>query len=283
MTAAKGAPRPPAVVVQSYHPNPPEWIARCLASAREWASTAGFAYRFVDDALFDRLPNRMREKTASRISTASDLARLYLIEDLHAEGWETAIWLDADVLVFDPKGLAAAVDVDDEYLLGREAWVSADGKGRAKARKGVHNALLAARAGNAFLPFYREAVERILDRHEGPMVPQLVGPKLLTALDNMIGLPATWAVNMASPRVVAELAAAENGPALTALLTWSGSAPAAFNLCHSYLGRNDDGVEVTEALLNRAIESCLSRKTALFPASKPVAPRVRHEDDAPSP
>lgn len=268
------------LVVQSFRHDPPEWIARCLKSVQAWAAQAGFGYRFVGDALFERLPAWAREKTAERLSTASDLARVYLLSEFLEEGWERVVWLDADVLVFDPARLTAALDLSAGYLLGREAWVATDAKGRPRARKGVHNALLAVRRGNAFLPFYREAAERILFRHEGAMVPQLVGPKFLTALDNMMGLPASWRVNMASPRVVADLARG-GGPAVEALLARSDEPPAAFNLCHSYLGRGCDDVSATEFLLGKAIDVCLARGSALAADRPAGTPRVRHEDDAP--
>lgn len=247
------------LVVQSFRPDPPEWVARCLDSARAWAADAGFAYRFVGDELFDLLPGWVRDKTAARPMVASDLARLLLIEAALAEGWDAVVWLDADVLVSDPARLTAALDLPAGYLLGREAWVQPDYAKRARpaalrARKSVHNALLAAAPGNAFLPFYREAATRILARHDGPMVPQLIGPKLLTALDNMIGLPATWAVNMASPLVLRDLAEG-GGPALDLLYARSEAPPAALNLCQSLAGAasESDGVTLSERTMLRAI------------------------------
>lgn len=248
-----GRPSGQTLVVQSMRPDPPAWVARCLESVRAWASGAGFAYQRLGDELFDALPAWVREKTVDRPTTASDLARLRLLEARLAEGWAAVVWLDADVLVADQAGLSAALDLSAGYLLGREAWVQADARGRPKVRRGVHNAILAAAPGNPFLPFYREAATRILARHDGPMVPQLVGPKLLTALDNMIGLPATGAVNMASPLVLRDLAAG-GGPALDLLRRTSGDPPAALNLCQSYAGRESDGVRVSEGLLNAVIE-----------------------------
>lgn len=248
----------PTLVVQSTRPDPPAWLARCLESVRDWARECGFAHECLGDELFDPLPAWVRAKTADRPTTASDLARLLLLEDRLAAGWAAVVWLDADVLVVDPAGLGAALDLSAGYLLGRETWVQADDRGRPRARRGVHNAILAAAPGNPFLPFYREAATRILARHDGPMVPQLVGPKLLTALDNMIGLPATWAVNMASPLVLRDLAAG-GGPALDLLHRSSGAPPAALNLCQSYVGRESDGVAVSEDLLEAVVERLLSQ------------------------
>jgi len=244
------------LVVQSFRADPPAWIARCMDSVRAWAEAAGFGHRALGDELFERAPDWVRRKTAARPSTASDLARAQVLQDALDEGWGRAVWLDADVLVIQPGALTAALRLEDRYLLGREAWVQADRRGRLQTHTGVHNAILAVEPGNPFLAFYQHAAERILARHEGAMVPQLIGPKFLTALDNMMGLPATWAVNMASPRVVADLAAG-GGPARDRLLARSGRVPAALNLCHSHAGVETDGVTVTEAMLDDAVATCL--------------------------
>lgn len=241
------------VIVQSFRPDPPAWIGRCLESVRAWADEAGFAYRFLGDELFDRLPAWARAATAGRVQVASDLARLEVLCELLEAGWRTAIWLDADVLVFDPAGLSAALDLSEGYLLGREAWVQRDPRDRLRATRGVHNAIVAVSGGNPFLAFYRHAAARILARHDGAMVPQLIGPKFLKSLDNMLGLPATWAVNMASPPVLAELAG-RPGEAVALLRANSGQAPSALNLCLSYAGRESGGVDVDDAAINRAID-----------------------------
>ena len=242
-----------SVVVQSFHADPPAWVTRCLDSVRAWTAAAGHAYRFVDDGLFNRVPEWARAKTAHRPMVASDLARLYLLGEILGEG-ETAIWLDADVFVADPDALTAHLDLSAGYLLGREHWVQPAVKNRPRVRRSVHNALCAFRPDNPFRAFYADAAERILARHDGKaMVPQLLGPKFLTALDNMMGLPATPAVNMASPLVLADLAAG-GGPALADLHAASPIAPAALNLCQSYTGANADAVAVTPELMDAAID-----------------------------
>jgi len=244
------------LILQSFHADPPAWIDRCMESVRAWADAAGFSHRVMGDELFDALPGWVRRKTAERAATASDLARAHAMAEALEAGWQRVVWLDADVLIVQPGALTAALRLQDGYLLGREAWVQPDRRGRLQTHMGVHNAVFAADAGNPFLAFYRHAAERILARHEGSMVPQLIGPKFLTSLDNTMGLPATWAVNMASPRVVADLAAG-GGPARDRLLARSGRVPAALNLCHSHAGAEADGVAVTESMLDDAIATCL--------------------------
>jgi hypothetical protein len=93
-------------------------------------------------------------------------------------------------------------------------------------------------------------------------VPQLIGPKLLTALDNMIQLDATWAVGMASPLVVRDLAAG-GGPALACLRAFAPAPPAALNLCASLAGGAADGVALSDPEMTRAVGT-LSRMGDFF-------------------
>ena len=226
------------IVIQSHAPDPPAWLRACLDSVAAWAMDAGFAHRVDGDAFLARVPDDLRARAHGRTQVVADLARLDWIAELLDAGWDRVIWLDADVLVFAPERLTAALALPaGGYLFGREVWVQPDAKGRPHARRNLHNALLAFAPDNPVLDFYRHAARRVLGRHDGPPVPQLIGPKLLTALDNMIQLDATWAVGMASPLVVRDLAAG-GGPALTCLKQTAPTPPAALNLCASLASRD---------------------------------------------
>ena len=204
---------PDTIVIQSHAPDPPAWLQACLGSVADWAAGAGFAHRVAGDDLLDRVPADLRAKSHGRTQVVADLARLDWIAELLAAGWARVIWLDADVLLFAPDRLTAALALPASgYLFGREVWVQPDTKGRPRARRNLHNAVLAFAPGNPVLDFYRHAAARVLGRHDGPPVPQLIGPKLLTSLDNTIGLDATWAVGMASPLVSATSPRAADRP-----------------------------------------------------------------------
>ena len=46
------------LVIQSHRmPLPAPWMQRCLDSVRTWAEARGFDYRFLDDELFDLVPD----------------------------------------------------------------------------------------------------------------------------------------------------------------------------------------------------------------------------------
>lgn len=222
------------LVLQSHRlPLPGRWLEPCLDSVRAWAQASGFDYRFEDDALFDGLDAPLRERTAGQPVIAADLARLAVLEGALHEGYRRAVWLDADTLVVDPDRLILS---DDDYALGREVWIQREDR-RLRAYVKVHNAFLQFGAGNPFLGFYRHAAERIVLAHTGDMVPQLVGPKLLTALDNLIGCPVVEEAAMLSPAVIDDVLAG-GGAALTLFQARSSRPPAAVNVCGSLVGRD---------------------------------------------
>jgi hypothetical protein len=242
------------LVIQSHRqPLPGRWLEVCLQSVRAWAASRGYAYRFEDDALFRHLDPDLRRRTAAQLPIAADLARLAALEQALAEGWGAVVWIDADTLVLDPHRLdlpAAA------YALGREVWVQRDRSGLRVFVK-VHNAFLLFRRGNPFLAFYRHAAETLVRRHQGPMAPQFIGPKLLTALHNLVGCPVAERAGMLSPAVAHDVLSG-GGAALDLFRRHSVETPAAVNLCGSLVGR-----EIDEAVLLDVMGLLMERQAVL--------------------
>ena len=237
------------LVVQSHRrPLPAPWLQRCLDTVQAWAMSRGFAYRFLDDELFDVLDEDLLARCAQRRVVATDLARLVWLQRALDQGYDPVIWCDADVLVFGPDRLVLP---DEPFAVGREIWVD-EVRGRPKARRHVHNAVLLFRRGNPFLSFYRYAAERMVRAHDGPMVPQFVGPKLLTALHNLVRVPVIETANLMSPPVLRDVAVG-GGPFLEAWLARCDEIPAAANLC----GSRVDGEELTNRLVERAVDRLL--------------------------
>jgi len=235
----------------------PPWIERCLASVRDWSALRAFDYRFVDDALLGLVPDWYREKADGVLPIVTDLARLRLIQALLAGGYERAIWLDADVLIFDPNDFE--IGVTAQYAFGREIWVQSAGGNRLRTYRNVHNALTVFVAGNDFLDFYAHACEAIVGRHRsGGMAPQIVGTKLLTALHNLIGFALVDDVAMFSPLVVRDVTAG-GGAALERLCEETPGRIRAANLCASLVGRTVDGVAVAADLLDQSCDRLLER------------------------
>jgi hypothetical protein len=242
------------VVYQSYKPDGgPAWIRRCLDTVRGWALSRGFDYEFIGDEIFDRVPGWYRDRAANRIPVITDLGRLLLARDFLTQGYERTIWLDADVLVFDPDGLDIAVT--EEYAFGAELWVQKGTTGKWQIHRNVHNAISVFTAGNSFLDFYIHACRSVVGRLEGGTPPQIVGPKLLTTLHNIIGFPLIAEVGMLSPPVLRDIAAG-SGPAFDLLKEHTPGSLAAANLCSSLVGTARDGVAVTDELVDRVC-TCL--------------------------
>ncbi len=239
------------LVIQSHRtPLPAAWLQPCLDSVRDWAKDNNFEYRFLDDEIFSPLPESILQKTADRLQAASDLARLIALQGALDEGCETVIWCDADFLVFAPHALSLPAN---SYGLGREVWVQ-PGSGKLRVHVKVHNAFMFFRRGNPFLDFYRHAAQRMLEAHEGPMVPQFVGPKFLSAIHNMLTCPVVEEAAMFSPATTRALLAG-GGPALDLLLAKSIRPPAGANLCSSL---TDNG-ELSEGELEQAVDRLLAR------------------------
>ena len=56
------------IVYQSYRTTDvPAWVQTCLHSARDWAASRGFEYRFFDDRFFDYCPPWYREKVGKQV------------------------------------------------------------------------------------------------------------------------------------------------------------------------------------------------------------------------
>jgi len=249
------------VVYQSYRTqNVPAWINTCLTSVQDWANGHQFDYRFYDDEIFERVPPWFLEKAGKHLQIATDLGRLLLARELLDEGYDRAVWLDADILVFDPAGFS--IPITEEFAFGREIWVQPKTNGGIKVYRNVHNAVSVYCQNNSFLDFYIHSSLRILGRAEGRLVPQIIGTKFLTAQHNMISFPLLDEVGMASPRVVRDLATG-SGPALDLLQKHLHASMRAINLCSSFAGDEIDGVALTEPLLEQACKTLLALEGGL--------------------
>ena len=211
------------------------WLRRCRDSVRAWAEGAGFAYRHEGDALFERLSPELRSACRGDAVIASDLGRLAWMRERLDAGVEAVVWLDADTLVLSPSRLELPAEA---WSLGREVWVQRQARGL-RAWRPVHNAWLSFRAGNPFLAYYAAAAERTLLRHDGRhRVPQLIGPKLLTAIHNAAPGPVNERAGVLSPAVIADLVRGD-GPALRLFRRRSSEPPACVNLCASSVRRGE--------------------------------------------
>ncbi len=221
---------PSTLVIQSHRkPLPFNWMTACLRSVKDWADDNAYDYRFIDDSLFDCLDADLRQKLGAQKVIASDLARLIHLQRSLEEGYDCVLWCDADFLVFDPQNFIVP---ESEYALGREVWVQGGGSGKLRAYRKVHNAFLMFRRGNSFLDFYVDSAQRLLQLNQGGIPAQFIGPKLLTAIHNIVVCPVLETAGMLSPLVMRDLLAGQ-GKALSLFLEKSSHPLAAANLSAS--------------------------------------------------
>ncbi|RZL52160.1 MAG: hypothetical protein EOP70_17305 [Variovorax sp.] len=248
------------LVVQSWFGAKLSWIECCLASVEGWAGAAGACYLRLDDALFDPLPGWAHDAARGARLALTDYARLLWLRRLLGAA-ERVIWLDADVLVFDPAGL---VFPDAPFALARERWIWREA-GTVRAEERVSNAaMLFSRAGG-LLDWYVAACETILRDAPRPLNRTALGPQLLTALQAQRPVPLIDSIATLSPAVMADLLAG-GGEALADHQAHWPARVAAAHLCRSLGGTTDAPHLVDESVQRAVVERLLTGGPALLGA-----------------
>lgn len=176
------------IVLQSFRTRDvPAWISRCLQSVEQWARARGFDYACLDDAFFELAPDWARRTCAHNIYAVTDVCRLRWMEQKLEEGYQRAVWADADLLLFAPE----RIDLDglDGYGFSRILLRRRDPAGGWTARDSANNALMFFDRGNPVLPFYLYAcLERLRRSEIGGVARCALGPDLIRALEPVLPL-----------------------------------------------------------------------------------------------
>jgi hypothetical protein len=215
------------LVYQSHPPRAPAWIRRCTASARQWADRNGYAYRLLGDELFAGVPIEITMKALSRLPM-TDMGRLLWAERLLSE-YERVVWIDADVLVFDPERFV--VDSDASFMVCREVLMKT-GVGKPRAVVGRNPSVLVVRRGTPFLRRWLDEMRRHAAKAEG-LGDADFGREMLRRLAKGERLAAIENVGHFNASVLKEIHGAR-GPVLGAMMKASGVPFAAANLCGHY-------------------------------------------------
>ena len=230
------------IVFQSYrtHDVAP-WITACMDTVRAWAARRGYRYEFIDDRLFDRLPPWYSAAVGQRLLPRTNLARLYAAREFLAHGHERAIWVDADILVFDAARWLPEPGPDG-FAFTREVWFETRW-GAPLARPGINNAVFVVSRGDPFLDFCIWAHERIA-RTNTEIHDYATTTRLLTDLDRGAPLPVITNVGLIS--AVVNRALRERRTAdLRAYMRSHGYPVQAANLSGSIVGRDVNGIVLT--------------------------------------
>lgn len=254
------------LIYQSYRTHHvPHWIERCLASVKSWAEKRGFTYCFIDDELFKYAPSWYREKVEGNVQLVSDLSRLILARKFLQQGYQQVIWIDADMLIFDPENFS--IQTDEGVYFCRETWVDADPEGNIIHQKKVNNSISVFHRQNTFLEFYIDACQKMVKQSKGRPPHVLVGTSFLTHLHKMYPLSLLGNVGIISPALVHDLFTQQTH-FIEKYLEWQGSSIHAANLCGSMKDKCFKGTELNEKSMEAVVEKLLQNRDLLSIAEK---------------
>ncbi|MDA9711045.1 hypothetical protein N9U42_01615 [Luminiphilus sp.] len=220
----------PITILQSAADARPDWVSRCMASVADWCQQQGYAYQMIGDELFDWVTTDLRAKLHDRRPILADLARLRWIEAELSAGDGLVVWIDADTLVLDK---AWRVPASAHTVFGEECWVQPTAEGSWRAYQSPHNAFMGFSAASPVLGFLAYLSESIIERADAAQIaPQMVGPKLLKALNNLAQFTLVPEAGAVSPDLLAEWVG-DNGPATACYEQAARPSLALANLCSS--------------------------------------------------
>lgn len=215
----------------------PGWITECLESVKVWATRLGYGYEVIGDELFDGIPADVRELLAGRSMNLADIGRATTARDrLKSGACERYVWVDSDVLVFDPGRFR--VPLTETVAFCRECWVMEEAERGVGRREAVNNAICLYGRGEPFLDFYIETCLRTVRRARHKLDRLALGVELPTALHRVYHFNLIYDAPNLSPWVIRDLLQGD-GPCLERLRgehrRWKTPALAA-NLCSSLSG-----------------------------------------------
>ena len=236
------------LIIQSFRSvEVPPWIERCLRSVEQWAVAAGHEYLLVGDEAFSLCGEEYLARAKGNLRTITNLCRLELVRKAHADGYDYAAWIDADVFVFAPE--AFRLPVVERYAFARETWFHPMNHSRWRAVSAVNNSVFVCRAGEPDLDFLISATRHVACNREIKDNYQ-VGGDLLKGLRKSLNYEVLDHVGMFSNHIVRALAHGLTD-VVAAQARLHGSPIYAANLCASGNYRP----EVTEAEVFTAMDA----------------------------
>ena len=215
-------------ILQSAADARPDWVSRCMRSVADWSQRQGYGYHFIGDELFDWVTPELRTKLQQRTPILADLARLRWIEsELKMRGGLT-VWIDADTVIVDPTW---RIPDSTHTFFGEECWVQPTAEGAWRAYQSPHNAFMGFTTESPVLGFLAYLSESIIERADvAHIAPQMVGPKLLKALNNLAQFTLVPEAGAVSPELLAEWMG-DAGPAIACYEQAARPSLALANLC----------------------------------------------------
>jgi hypothetical protein len=252
------------VVIQSFRTHAvPSWISRCLASVEAWAALRGYDYRLTDDSVFALCGDAYLARVGDNKRSITNLARLELIKGALADGYDYALWVDADVLVFCAEQLVAPFT--QRICFAQEVWLNPAGGGW-QVKLTLNNSVVHCPRGDLDLDFIIQAT-RHRALHHPVQHNFLVGVELIRGLHQFLNFPLLRHFGIFSNHVV--LALAEGRLDVVALQAKYQKGPVfAVNLCAS----DDYAPVVSEAQAHAAIDLLEASRGEVINSRLPPSP-----------
>jgi hypothetical protein len=232
------------VVYQSFRTaGIPLWIDACMESVRFWAARQGFDYRFYDDSFFELVPPPLRKRASAFKCVQADYARLVAARQLLREGYDRAIWLDADAVVFAPD--LFQIKIEQGYAFCREVWLDRMAWGKPHFNLTVNNSVSVFCRDETIIDFYLNVADAILS---GPktLTPLSIGTDFLLKLQRAHPFTLLTQVGIFGSKM-ASAVLRDDSKLLKPYLAYQTSPIYAANLCLSHQGDEPSGE--TDALL----------------------------------
>ena len=221
-----------------------------MAGVKQWAENNGFEYNCLGDEVFDVLPTGYRQKLEGRGPILADLARLIHARAALQDGYEAVVWCDSDTLVIEPDWQPT---IPSHSIFGQELWLQRDKAGRLEIRKQPHNAYFMFTASSPVLDFLIHTVESIIHRADpAHIAPQMVGPKLLKALNTFADFDLEPSAGAMSP-LLSESLLKDQSEITSYFKAAQPTAPKLINLCASLVG--GDSLDIDK--LKRSVRCAL--------------------------
>ncbi|MBS0589961.1 MAG: hypothetical protein JSR65_04920 [Proteobacteria bacterium] len=247
------------LVVQSYRTRDvAPWLNDCLRTVREWAALRGYTHEFLDDRFFDYSPAWVRDRCGAQVLPVTDIARLYLLREKLRGEWDRVVWIDADVLVFDPDRFV--LDEAAPYALCFEQTFSFQPDFGMHIGEAINNAVMFFVGSHPLIDFWICAAEETLRASEPDRIAATqVGTRFLSALGNAMPIRTMRNVGLFVPPLIRDIAAG-GGVALDRWAERLRQPIAAANLCRSMQDREFSGATVGAAEMQKAVNRLLQTR-----------------------
>lgn len=248
------------IVYQSYRTvDVPEWITRCMETVKSWAELKGFDYEFIDDRLFEYVPDWYLEIACGQIELIADLARLEIARKFLQKGYDRTIWVDADVVIFNPEKFTIKSSIP--YAFCREVWIGVAKDGKVLCSTKVNNAVTVFTKDNTILDIYINTCKDIV-KLKGDSIDKLdISTRFLTNIyEQWPDLPLLTNVGLFSPAVIYSIVSGSD-EYIELYINKFGYPVQAANLCASHRNYNlAPGIIIDDNMFLKAVDKLIVTK-----------------------